>query len=104
MDIFANILASPFLCLGWIIVGAIAGAVARSIMGSPDRPFIYDLILGWVGAFLGGLLASLLGFARPNGGIELVLVNLVISIIGAIVVIFLYRLFTGGRDRTITTP
>lgn len=102
MDAINNILASPFICLGWIVVGAIAGGVARALMGSRDEPFIQDMILGWIGAFIGGLLASFLGFGRPDGGLELVLVNLVISIIGAIVVIFLYRLFTGGRNRITT--
>jgi uncharacterized membrane protein YeaQ/YmgE (transglycosylase-associated protein family) len=97
MDLFASILASPFICLGWIIVGAIAGGIARSLTGDPDRPLIMDIILGWIGAFVGGLLASILGFARPDGGIELVLINLVIATVGAIVVIALYRLFTGSR-------
>lgn len=100
MDIgglIGSIVASPFICIGWIIVGAIAGAVARQIMGSGDRPFLSDLILGLVGAVVGGFVASLLGLYKPDGGIALVLVNLVIAIVGAIILIAIGRALMGRR-------
>lgn len=94
MDFIGDILASPFICLGWIIVGAIAGSIARSLMKAGDRPFILDVILGIAGAFIGGLLASLLRLGPgPNQtGLELVLINLVIATIGAIVLLAIGRL------------
>ena len=95
MDFVADLLKSPFICVGWIIVGAIAGAVARQITGAKDQPFINDLILGLIGAFIGGIIASILGFSKPEGGISLVVVNLVIAIIGAAVLIFLGRMIRG---------
>lgn len=100
MDIGAligDIIAAPFICIGWIIVGAIAGAVARQIMGSRDQPFISDLILGLIGAVVGGFVASLLGLYRPEGGLGLVLVNLVVAIVGAIILIAIGRAIMGRR-------
>lgn len=96
MDFIGDILASPFICLGWIIVGAIAGSIARSVMKAGDRPFIMDVILGIAGAFVGGLIASLLqlGPGPDRGGLELVLINLVIATIGAIVLLFIGRMIS----------
>ena len=95
MDFFAAIVASPFICLGWIIVGAIAGSLARTIMKSVDMPFWSDLLLGIAGAFIGGILAGLVGLAPGvnTSGFELVLANLVISTIGAMILIGLGRMF-----------
>lgn len=94
MDFITGLIASPFICIGWIIVGAVAGSLARSIMKSPDMPFIADLILGIAGAFIGGILAAAVGMAPGvnEAGFELVLINLVIATIGAIVLIALRRL------------
>jgi uncharacterized membrane protein YeaQ/YmgE (transglycosylase-associated protein family) len=100
-DIISGIVSAPFLCIGWIIVGAIAGAVARSLMGSRDESFLSDMILGLIGAVVGGFIASLLGFYRPDGGIELVLVNLALAIIGAIILIAIGRALFGGGRRTV---
>jgi uncharacterized membrane protein YeaQ/YmgE (transglycosylase-associated protein family) len=97
MDFIADVLASPFICIGWIIVGAIAGAVARQITKASDQPLINDLILGLIGAFIGGLVASILGFSKPDGGITLVIVNLVIAIVGAVIIIGLGRMLRGRR-------
>lgn len=94
MDFIGDIISAPFICLGWIIVGAIAGSLARTIMRSGDRPFIMDLILGIAGAFVGGLLAGLVGLAPGDdaGGLGLVLANLVIATIGAILLIGIWRM------------
>lgn len=95
--IVGSIVSAPFICIGWIIVGAIAGAVARTVMGSADRPFFSDLILGLIGAFVGGIVASLLGFYKPDGGLSLVLVNLLLAIVGAVILIGIGRLFRGEK-------
>ncbi|HLU11766.1 MAG TPA: GlsB/YeaQ/YmgE family stress response membrane protein [Oceanobacillus sp.] len=96
MDIITDILAAPFVCIGWLIVGAIAGALAHSIMRS-SAPLIGDIILGLLGALVGGFLVGLLGLYRPEGGIEGVIASLVVATIGAIILIALGRLFTGRR-------
>ena len=88
---------NPIICVGWIIVGAIAGALARQIMGSKNSPFINDVVLGLIGSIIGGFVAGLVGIARPDGGIERVIINLVISVIGAVIVIYIGRLIRGRR-------
>jgi uncharacterized membrane protein YeaQ/YmgE (transglycosylase-associated protein family) len=99
MDFFTGMLASPFICIGWIVVGAIAGALARQLTGAGDKPFIQDLILGILGAIIGGFLA---GFVMGPGlfaesGLTLVLVNLVVATIGAVILIMIRRAITGAR-------
>lgn len=93
MEIINGILAAPFICFGWIIVGAIAGALARTLMGTTNAPFIADLLLGIIGAFVGGFIASLLNAdPRPGSwGLELVLLNLLIATIGAVILIAIRR-------------
>lgn len=99
MDFIGSLVASPFICIGWIIVGAIAGSLARSLMGSRDASFVSDLILGLIGSFIGGIVAGLLGLGPgPNTrGLELVIVNLVIAVVGAAIVIAIGRAVTGRR-------
>jgi uncharacterized membrane protein YeaQ/YmgE (transglycosylase-associated protein family) len=77
MEFITDVLAAPFICIGWIIVGAVAGALARNLMKSGDYPFLSDLILGIAGAVIGGFLAGLIGMGPgPNTrGLELVLVK-----------------------------
>ncbi|QPC85267.1 GlsB/YeaQ/YmgE family stress response membrane protein [Phototrophicus methaneseepsis] len=95
------IVTAPFIVLGWIIIGAIAGDLARRFMGRPDRSGCLDFVLGIAGAIIGGFLASIIGVNTPDGGIALVIVNLIIATIGAAVLIFIGSLFTGrGRART----
>ncbi len=98
MDFIGDILASPFICLGWIIVGAIAGSLARSIMKSSDSPFFSDVILGIGGALVGGLLAGLVGLgpSEDASGLGLVIVNLIIATIGAIILIGGQRTLSRG--------
>lgn len=96
MDLIGDILAAPFVCIGWLIVGAIAGALAHTVMKS-SAPLIGDIILGLLGALVGGFLVGLLGLYRPTGGAEGVIASLVVATIGAIILIAIGRLFTGRR-------
>ena len=96
MDIITDILAAPFVCVGWLIVGAIAGALAHSVMKS-SAPLIGDIILGLLGALVGGFLVGLLRLYRPEGGLDGVIASLVVATIGAIILIAAGRLFTGRR-------
>ena len=95
--LFGRIVAAPFICIGWIIVGTIAGALARRIMHSRNAPLYMDLLLGILGAIVGGILVSLFGLYKPDGGLALVAVNLVVATVGASVLIWLIRKFTGRR-------
>jgi uncharacterized membrane protein YeaQ/YmgE (transglycosylase-associated protein family) len=77
----------------WIIVGGIAGALAKLIMpGDDPGGFIITIILGIAGALVGGFLASLIGIG--GGGL---IWSIIIATIGAIVLLAIYRLIAGNR-------
>ncbi len=96
MDFIGSLVASPFICIGWIIVGAIAGSLARSLTGSRDASFVSDLILGLIGAVVGGIVAGFVGLGPSANarGLELIIINLVIATVGAAILIGLRRTFT----------
>jgi uncharacterized membrane protein YeaQ/YmgE (transglycosylase-associated protein family) len=83
--------------LGMIIVGLIAGFLARAIVPGDDSMGIgATILLGIVGSFVGGFLASLLfsggdgeSFLRPTG--------LIGSVIGAIIALVVYNMVTGRK-------
>jgi len=81
--------------LWFLIVGLVAGVLAKAIMpGTSKEPsgWILTILLGVVGAFVGGYLARMLGFAAGN-----LVMQIVFATLGAIVVIGLLRLFSGSR-------
>jgi uncharacterized membrane protein YeaQ/YmgE (transglycosylase-associated protein family) len=96
MDFINSIVSAPFICIGWLIVGAIAGALARTIMGRRDSPILMDIILGIAGAIIGGFVAGLLGVgpSPTDSGLGLVVINLIIATVGAVILLFVGRLFT----------
>lgn len=101
MDFIADVIWSPFVCIGWIIVGAVAGTLARQLTGSRDASFLSDLILGLIGAVVGGFIAGLLDISRPEGGLTALLVSLVVATVGAVILIAIGRVLTGGGRRTV---
>ncbi len=80
--------------MGWfatLVVGAIAGWLASLLMKSGGS-LIMDIILGIVGGFVGGFLSQLLLGVNLMSGINIT--SILTALIGAIVVIFIGRLFT----------
>jgi len=77
----------------WIVVGLIAGWATGKIMKGSGFGFWADMLLGIAGAVVGGYLAGFIGFARSGG----LIYTLVIAIIGAVLIVFLFRLITGKR-------
>ncbi len=74
--------------IGWIVIGIVAGWLAEQIMGR-NQGLLTNLIVGVVGALLGGFLASnLLGI--PVGGFNLM--TLLVAVIGAVILLFLLGL------------
>ena len=72
----------------WVILGAIAGWIADMIMKS-DHGVIEDIILGVVGAFVGGFILNFLGQSGVTG---FNIYSLIVAVIGAVILIFLGRL------------
>ena len=82
-----------FGILGWIVFGLIVGAIAKLLMpGKDPGGIIITMLLGVVGALLGGFVGRSLGMYRANEG-----AGFLMSIVGAIVVLFIYRLLVGRR-------
>ena len=81
--------------LTWLIVGLVAGVLASMVMGGTGYGIIGDIIVGIVGAFLGGWIFSALGVASPLGGLA---GTILVAFIGAVVLLFLIHLL---RRRTV---
>ncbi len=76
--------------LAWIIIGGLAGWLASIVMGTNrEQGVVMDIILGIVGALVGGFLLGLFGIG--DGGLNFSVGSLVTAFIGAIVVIFIWR-------------
>lgn len=78
--------------LSWILVGLIAGWLADMVMRGRGRGLLFSLILGIIGALVGGFIAGAL-FNIPLTGFDIR--TLIIAFIGAIVVILIVRALPG---------
>lgn len=79
--------------LGWIIFGLIIGAIAKFLMpGRDPGGFIVTILLGIAGALLGGFLGRAMGFYGPEE-----VAGWVMSLIGAVILLLLYRLLVARR-------
>lgn len=81
-----------------LIIGLVVGAVAKLIMpGRDPGGIIVTMLIGVAGALLAGFLGRALGwYADPGQG-----PGIIASIIGAIVLLWLYRIFTRRRGTTV---
>jgi uncharacterized membrane protein YeaQ/YmgE (transglycosylase-associated protein family) len=81
--------------LAWIILGLVAGWLAGMVMRGGGYGILGDIVLGVLGALIGGwLTALLLGRDMVNGfNIE----SIIVAVLGAIVLIAISRAFTGRR-------
>ena len=78
--------------LGWIVVGLIAGALAKWIMpGDDPGGIIVTILIGIAGGVLGGFVATRMGIGGGN------IVNILIATAGAIVLLVIYRLVFRAR-------
>ena len=81
--------------ISWIVMGLLAGALARFLTPGDDRMGCFATILvGIVGAVLGGVLATLLGFGGFRG---FDLYSLIVATLGAVVLLLVVRLFRSPR-------
>jgi uncharacterized membrane protein YeaQ/YmgE (transglycosylase-associated protein family) len=79
-----------FGILGWIIFGLIAGIVAKLLMpGKDPGGFIVTAVLGIAGALLGGFIGQTMGLYREGEP-----AGFLMSVVGAILLLALYRVFT----------
>jgi uncharacterized membrane protein YeaQ/YmgE (transglycosylase-associated protein family) len=74
--------------IGWIVLGLIAGFIASKIVNAQGQGIILDIVLGIVGAIVGGFLFSLVGVAGITG---FNIWSMLVAILGAVVVLLLYH-------------
>jgi uncharacterized membrane protein YeaQ/YmgE (transglycosylase-associated protein family) len=80
----------------WIIFGALVGWIASLIMRTDEEQgAIANIIIGIIGAFIGGAVARMLGGEGVTG---FNLGSLIVAILGAVTLIFFIRMLSGGRD------
>ena len=83
--------------IGWIVLGLIAGVIAKAILpGDDPGGFIVTIIIGIVGGILGGFLAQVL-FNVDSMDEFFDISTWLTAIIGAVILLVLYRLVTGRR-------
>ena len=80
--------------IGWIVFGVIAGFIASKIVNKQGEGFVIDLVLGVIGAVVGGWLFERFG-AQGVSGFNIY--SMFVAVIGAIIVLFIYHAITGRR-------
>ncbi len=83
----------------WLLIGGVIGWIASMIMGTNGRQgLLLNIVVGIVGSFLGGwLLSGLFGSSTINQG-NFSLSGLVVSLLGAVILLALVRLVRGGTS------
>jgi len=80
--------------LAWIVLGLIAGFVASKIINKRGEGLLLDIILGIIGALVGGWLFHAFGAAGVTG---LNLYSLLVAVVGAVVVLVIYHALRGKK-------
>ncbi len=88
--------------IGWIVLGLLAGAIAKAVLpGNDPGGIIVTIIIGIVGAILGGFLAQVL-FNRDTVDEFFDVSTWLTAIIGSVILLLVYRLVAGrGRRRAL---
>ena len=76
--------------ISWIVIGLIAGAIAKLIMpGRDPGGIIVTILIGMVGAVIGGFIAKAVGFGGVDG---IDIRSILVATVGAVILLFAYRL------------
>jgi uncharacterized membrane protein YeaQ/YmgE (transglycosylase-associated protein family) len=80
--------------IGWIVLGLIAGFIASKLVNKSGEGIVLDVILGVIGAVVGGWLFTTFGMAGVTG---LNVYSMLVAIVGAVVVLVIYHAVTRKR-------
>jgi uncharacterized membrane protein YeaQ/YmgE (transglycosylase-associated protein family) len=80
--------------IGWIVLGLISGFIASKLVNKTGEGVLLDIILGVIGAVVGGWLFTTFGMAGVTG---LNLYSMLVAIVGAVVVLVIYHAVTRKR-------
>jgi uncharacterized membrane protein YeaQ/YmgE (transglycosylase-associated protein family) len=81
--------------IAWIIIGIIAGWLTGKLMKGSGYGVLMDMVIGLIGALIGGFISSHLGVGGV--GQHGLIVSICIAVLGAVILTWILRLFTGGR-------
>ena len=84
--------------IGWIVFGLIAGFIASKIVNKEGQGFVVDIILGIIGAVVGGYLLTFFTGQPYSTGFNIP--SMIVAIIGAIIVLVIYHAIVGRRTTT----
>ena len=77
--------------IAWLVMGLIAGFIASKLVNKQGEGMFMDIILGIVGAVVGGFIANALGFTGITG---FDLYSILVSVVGAVIVLVVYHAVT----------
>jgi uncharacterized membrane protein YeaQ/YmgE (transglycosylase-associated protein family) len=80
--------------IGWLVLGLVAGFIGSKLYGSSGQGLVMDIVLGIVGAVVGGLIFALLG---ADGVTGFNIWSLIVAVIGSLVVLYAYHNFIAKR-------
>jgi uncharacterized membrane protein YeaQ/YmgE (transglycosylase-associated protein family) len=80
--------------ISWIILGLIAGFIGSKIVDRQGQGFWLDIVLGIIGALVGGFLFDMFGASGVTG---LNIYSMIVAVVGAVVVLLIYNAVTGRR-------
>jgi uncharacterized membrane protein YeaQ/YmgE (transglycosylase-associated protein family) len=81
--------------IAWIIIGLIAGWLTGKLMKGSGFGFLMDMVVGLIGALIGGFISTRLGFGGV--GQHGMIVSILIAVVGAVILTWIVRLITGNR-------
>jgi uncharacterized membrane protein YeaQ/YmgE (transglycosylase-associated protein family) len=81
--------------IAWIVLGLIAGFIASKIVNKAGEGFLLDIVLGVIGAVIGGYLFQTFGMSGVSG---LNLYSILVAVVGAVVVLVVYHALIGRRS------
>jgi uncharacterized membrane protein YeaQ/YmgE (transglycosylase-associated protein family) len=76
----------------WLVLGAVAGFIASKVINKTGEGLMMDIVLGIVGAFVGGFISSHFFGGIGTGANIISIPTLIVAVLGAIVVLLIYRL------------
>jgi uncharacterized membrane protein YeaQ/YmgE (transglycosylase-associated protein family) len=80
--------------VGWVVLGLIAGFIASKIVNKQGEGFILDIVLGIVGAIVGGFIFNLFGAVGVTG---FNIYSMIVAVFGAVVVLWIYHALFARR-------
>ena len=80
--------------LGWVLLGIIAGFIGSKLVNSQGQGLLLNMVLGIVGAIVGGLLFNLFGASGITG---FNIYSMIVAVVGSVLVLWIYHALIGRR-------